>query len=576
MLSSSHLQINPQEIKKVDKFRKSKNTAILTILFTDIVGHTQFIEETGEGKANEIRRIHDELFVDIITRDAAGEIIKQIGDSFLAVFAEPSIAVERILEFQNEIKKKKEEFTFGNHSIKVRAGLHLGQVSLENQIQADIFGLQVNKTSRIMSLATAEQVLVSREVKDNAIGWLKGKNIYSKNYGDIKLKGIDEPVSIIELFSDEIKSKGAPKGSPYLIKKRLFYTSILMIFILFFVGIHKLRSTDPIRIIYDIKHLTSENGFLIACKEREAYLDSTWALSNRYSIEIVDSLVWMHEFINKRLKETIGRQYRIYSQNEVINYLENEGEIIPKSFWYNITDFKKLKELKWLNKFSKKFIATFSYWVKIEPWHKDEIYLYRGSGMIPHPFFNFSGGEKYRAKSIAELSVVVSNALIYKIDLVNDRIIRGVITDVKDNKININIGSADNVEHGMKFFIYKHCKYVNIPLLSRKQDKNNAIKYWQYMYDKDKANYDKEEWTEYLDWIKEHIQLIKSGEDKGEYLSYLIPGYGLVSDINKRSTILDLQMVIESSHDAILPASGDDVFLIRYMEKPQNLLKYVP
>ena len=173
MPSSSHLPINPQEIKKVDEFRKSKKTAILTILFTDIVGFTQFIEETGEGKANEIRKIHDELFVDIITRDEAGEVIKQIGDSFLAVFAEPSIAVERILEFQNEIKKKKEEFTIGNQSIKVRAGLHLGQVSLENKIQADIFGLQVNKTSRIMSLASAEQILVSREVRDNAIGWLK-------------------------------------------------------------------------------------------------------------------------------------------------------------------------------------------------------------------------------------------------------------------------------------------------------------------------------------------------------------------------------------------------------------------
>ena len=83
-------------------------------MFTDIVGFTQFIEENGEGKANEIRKIHDELFVDIITRDEAGEVIKQIGDSCLAVFAEPSIAVERILEFQNEIKKKKEEFTIGH------------------------------------------------------------------------------------------------------------------------------------------------------------------------------------------------------------------------------------------------------------------------------------------------------------------------------------------------------------------------------------------------------------------------------------------------------------------------------
>ena len=89
MNSSLHLQINPKEIQKVDDFRKAKNTAILTILFTDIVGYTHFTEEVGEKKTNEIRRRHDELFTDIITRDEAGVIIKQIGDSFLAVFAEP-------------------------------------------------------------------------------------------------------------------------------------------------------------------------------------------------------------------------------------------------------------------------------------------------------------------------------------------------------------------------------------------------------------------------------------------------------------------------------------------------------
>ena len=56
MNSSLHLQINPKEIQKVDEIRKAKNTAILTILFTDIVGYTQFTEKVGEEKTNEIRR----------------------------------------------------------------------------------------------------------------------------------------------------------------------------------------------------------------------------------------------------------------------------------------------------------------------------------------------------------------------------------------------------------------------------------------------------------------------------------------------------------------------------------------
>ena len=128
----------------------------------------------------------------------------------------------------------------------------------------------------------------------------------------------------------------------------------------------------------------------------------------------------------------------------------------------------------------------------------------------------------------------------------------------------------------MKFFIYKHYKYVNYPILGSKKDTDRAIKYWEYKYDKNKENYGKEEWTEYLDGLKDYIQKIKLRQEKEGYRSYVIPGYGIVSNINKHSTILDFQMVIENSHDAIKPESGDEVFLIRYLEKPQNYLKYVP
>ena len=102
MPETLHLQINPKEIKKVDEFRKAKKTAILTILFTDIIGYTEFTEKVGEEKSNQIRNLHDKLFTDIITRGEAGEIIKQIGDSFLAVFAE----IEKI---SHSARKKKNQ-----------------------------------------------------------------------------------------------------------------------------------------------------------------------------------------------------------------------------------------------------------------------------------------------------------------------------------------------------------------------------------------------------------------------------------------------------------------------------------
>ena len=116
MPDNPHLNLNHQELKRVDEFRQSRKTAVLTILFTDIVGFTELIETAGEHKSQEIKQIHDKLFIDIVTHDGAGEIIKQIGDSFLAIFSEPSTAVERSLEFQNGLNKIKDQITLGHYT----------------------------------------------------------------------------------------------------------------------------------------------------------------------------------------------------------------------------------------------------------------------------------------------------------------------------------------------------------------------------------------------------------------------------------------------------------------------------
>ena len=572
MSTNPHLQFNPQEIKKVDEYRKSNKTAILTILFTDIVGYTEFTEEIGEEKSNQIRNLHDKLFIDIITKNEGGEIIKHIGDSFLAVFAEPSLAVERILEFQTEIKKKKDNFTVGNRSIQVRAGLHLGQVSLENQLQPDIFGLQVNKTSRIMSLASAEQILVSREVRDNAIGWLRDKSVYYKSYGDIKLRSINEPVSIIEIYTDEIKSKGAPTSSPYRRKRKLFYMFLGITLMLFFIGFLNIRSTDPLRTLYKIKRLTTENGLLVTSPSREGYLDSTFAYSNMYSEGIVDSLEWMHEFINKRYKECLGSDFRIYSQKEVINELENDGEIVAGSFWDTVTNSKKLKELGWLYKFTYKFTGVISYWVKMEPWDNTGKYLAILRGWVPNPFSDIIMESKYRSNSIAELAVIMSDFSIYNLEQLNDRVIRGKIADIKDNKININIGYVDNVETGMKFSIYKAFKYINYPLIGNRIDKERTIKLYKEKLKRYSIN---NKSKETIEWYSDIINKLESGDKKIPYISYTLPGYGIAIDVEKNSTILDFQFVIDNPLQSLMPEPGDEVFLLRYMENPEKLLKYL-
>lgn len=211
--------LSQEELRSIEAFRRHKHTAILAILFTDIVGSTRATEQLGEEVYSRLRHLHDELFMRIMGRDDAGTVVKQIGDSFLCVFAEPSVAVERAVEFQRALHSNREHLSSGGYTIKVRIGIHLGQVAVENSLQEDVFGSHVNRAARIESAASAGQVLTSLSVQENTVGWLKthkASNIGQAAYGKARLKGIDEPVELFGFFPSELP----PPMVPQLIRKQ--------------------------------------------------------------------------------------------------------------------------------------------------------------------------------------------------------------------------------------------------------------------------------------------------------------------------------------------------------------------
>jgi len=137
----------------VDEYRRLKNTAVLTIMFTDIQGFTEFTERAGEARANEFRRRHDEILHNVVESGQAGRVIKHIGDAVMAVFSEPSRAVECALKIQEAIRQL--DPGGEEKELRVRIGLHMGQVTIEDQVAPDVFGRHVNRASRVESLAPA-------------------------------------------------------------------------------------------------------------------------------------------------------------------------------------------------------------------------------------------------------------------------------------------------------------------------------------------------------------------------------------------------------------------------------------
>ena len=148
--------------------------------------------------------------METIEEGGAGMVIKFIGDAVMAVFSEPSAAVERSLLIQKRIH----EFNLADHEydqLAVRIGLHMGQVAVEENIQADVFGRHVNRAARIESMASGGQIYMSYTVFDSAKGWLEAHNeLVWTLHGAYFLKGIDKPVEIYEVCDPAITQPCPP------------------------------------------------------------------------------------------------------------------------------------------------------------------------------------------------------------------------------------------------------------------------------------------------------------------------------------------------------------------------------
>ena len=198
-----------QEINIIEKYMKECNASVLTIMFTDIKGFTQMTEEKGDVYSNKIRNTHDEIMYEIIENGGSGKIVKHIGDSVMAIFSSPSIAVEKACAIQNRFNSIQGS-ELGDLSLRI--GLHMGEISVDEKVYFDIFGTHVNKAARIESLADGGHIYLSHTVLDSAKGWISDhQSIKWVNHGYYALKGIKEATEIYEVYNKDIIVPKKPK-----------------------------------------------------------------------------------------------------------------------------------------------------------------------------------------------------------------------------------------------------------------------------------------------------------------------------------------------------------------------------
>jgi class 3 adenylate cyclase len=155
--------------------------ALLTILFTDIVGSTARATQIGDRRWRSLLDRHDDTARRVVAA-AGGRVVETTGDGVLATFDGPGQAVRAASVLRAELDRLE---------LAIRAGVHTGEVERRGE---GIGGLAVHIGARVMQAAGDGEILVSRTVRD----LLLGSGVRLVDRGPHDLKGVP---GTWELFS---------------------------------------------------------------------------------------------------------------------------------------------------------------------------------------------------------------------------------------------------------------------------------------------------------------------------------------------------------------------------------------
>jgi class 3 adenylate cyclase len=162
--------------------------AFRTILFTDIVGHTEMMQRLGDAKGRDVLREHERITRETLKAHGGAEV-KTMGDGFMASFGSVTSAMECAIALQRAFAAHTESMPEPLH---VRVGLNAGEPIEEG---GDLFGATVILASRIAAKADAGEILIPEPVRH----LLSGKSFVFSDHGEFAMKGFDDAVRLYEV-----------------------------------------------------------------------------------------------------------------------------------------------------------------------------------------------------------------------------------------------------------------------------------------------------------------------------------------------------------------------------------------
>ncbi len=144
------------------------------VLFTDLVGSTRKLAEVGDAAWQRLLEQHDTIAAALVA-EHGGRVASRTGDGLVATFPSPGGAVRCGLAFAPALAPLK---------LPVRAAVHAGEVQRRGRT---VTGIALHITARVLELAGAGDVLVTRTVRELCAG----SDIKFAQRGAHELRGVE-------------------------------------------------------------------------------------------------------------------------------------------------------------------------------------------------------------------------------------------------------------------------------------------------------------------------------------------------------------------------------------------------
>lgn len=185
--------------------KKPDNSAFSVVMFTDIVGSTEFTQQHGDAAQMSLVLAHDGA-VETAAARFGGRIVKHTGDGMMVSFAHPAAAMQAAIAIQMSVAAQNN--LEPDLDLKLRIGINAGTAIRQD---GDFFGSAIQLAARMCSVAQAGEIAATRAVVEGCAG----TGLTFRSAGAQMLKGFPEPIEIFfPVFSTGSAAAPRPAAAP--------------------------------------------------------------------------------------------------------------------------------------------------------------------------------------------------------------------------------------------------------------------------------------------------------------------------------------------------------------------------